>query len=98
MKAAMFKTSFWTPETRPDYLVGRYEDVLKKSGFHVLDRCEHFFAPFGFTVVWVLGESHLAIHTFPEEGKSYVELTSCVERYYERFKSLLTKEEIIKNE
>lgn len=85
MKAEMYKTSYWTAETRPDVLVGLYEDLLDKSGFHVLKRSEQFFAPFGFIVVWILGESHLAIHTFPEEGKAYVELTSCVKDYFDNF-------------
>lgn len=38
---------------------------------------EHHFEPQGYTAVWLLAESHCALHTFPEENKAYVELSSC---------------------
>ncbi|MDZ4285548.1 MAG: S-adenosylmethionine decarboxylase [Candidatus Sungbacteria bacterium] len=37
----------------------------------------------------MIGESHLAIHTFHEHGKIYVQLSSCNERKSERFKEIM---------
>lgn len=98
MKAKMFNINFWVKETRPDVLVAKYEKMLHDAGFHVLKRAEQFFAPFGFTCVWVLGESHLAVHTFPEEEKTYIELSSCVEDYFYKFNDLIDTNEVIVNE
>ena len=38
-----------------------------------------------YTKLWLLGESHLALHTFPEENKDYVELSSCNVAYFDAF-------------
>ena len=35
--------------------------------------------------LWLLAESHFAIHTFPEENKMYIEISSCVKKYYDNF-------------
>lgn len=34
---------------------------------------------------FLLAESHFAIHTFPECGISYLELSSCVDKPFDRF-------------
>ena len=52
---------------------------------------EHPFNPQGYTALWLLSESHFAVHTFPEFGKSYIELSSCNLEYYQKFLSM-TKE------
>jgi S-adenosylmethionine/arginine decarboxylase-like enzyme len=51
----------------------------------VLNNIDHNFKPFGYSTVWLLAESHFAIHTFPEENKIYYELSSCNEEFYKRF-------------
>lgn len=53
------------------------DQLLIKAGFIILNRMEHHFMPQGYTAIWLLAESHLAVHTFPESGKTYVELSSC---------------------
>lgn len=85
MKAEIFEKSTWVSETRPDILMAACEKRLLESGFKIVEKAVHFFAPQGFTAVFILAESHLAIHTFPEEGKSYIQLSSCVERYFNAF-------------
>ncbi len=35
--------------------------------------------------LWLLAESHFAIHTFPEENKMYIEISSCVKKYFDNF-------------
>lgn len=77
MKAEIFNFHGWISETAPDKVTGLMEKLLDSSGFTVLDKVEHAFEPNGFTAVWILAESHLAVHSFPEENKTYVEISSC---------------------
>lgn len=90
MKAEMFNVSGWDvhvmdDDVNVDKLVRQLESKLIRSGFTVLNYCEHKFSPHGFTALWLLGESHFAIHTFPEEETYYWELSSCVKEYYDNF-------------
>lgn len=85
MQAKMNNWSGWVDETRPDFLVGKYKQLLIDCGFKVVDECYHFFTPFGFTGLILLSESHFAIHTFPEENQTYIELSSCVDEPFENF-------------
>ncbi len=85
MKAKIYNISKWIKETDPNKLKNDYSDLLVLSGFDILNFQEHYFKPAGYTALWLLGESHLAIHTFPEENKSYIELSSCTESYYNYF-------------
>ena len=59
--------------------------MLEEAGFNVLDVLEHYFKPQGYTALYLLSESHFAVHTFPEFGKTYIELSSCNLEYYQRF-------------
>ena len=81
----MFNYRFWEKETDPLKLCKKYNSILKNSNFKVLKKACHYFEPYGFTGLFLLSESHLAIHTFPEENKTYIELSSCVERQFNNF-------------
>ena len=83
----MWNKSGWVKEIDPTKLKNQYSELLALSGFDILNFQEHYFNPIGWTGLWLLGESHFAIHTFPEDGKSYVELSSCNYDFYESFKS-----------
>lgn len=89
MKAQMFNYNFWVDCTDPKELAKKYRKLLKESGFKILKTIHHHFQPYGYTALFLLSESHLAIHTFPEENKTYIELSSCVEKYYDNFKELI---------
>lgn len=62
----------------------RYDGILRRAGFGILEITRHYFQPQGFTALFLLCESHFAIHTFPEEGRTYIELSSCNLQYFER--------------
>lgn len=62
-----------------------FDKILRRSGFSVLNVSEHHFQPQGYTALWLLCESHFAVHTFPEFGRSYIELSSCNLEYYQNF-------------
>ncbi len=96
MKAQMFNYQNWVDETNPFELRKKYDSQLKESGFGVLSFVEYNFEPQGYTALWLLSESHFAIHTFPEEGKSYIELSSCIETQYIKFMEL--EEQLVIND
>jgi S-adenosylmethionine/arginine decarboxylase-like enzyme len=77
MKAEIINNKWWVSETCPERLMDAMELLIKKAGFTVLGGCEHFFQPHGYTGLVLLAESHLAYHTWPEHGKTYIELSSC---------------------
>jgi S-adenosylmethionine decarboxylase len=98
MLAEIYNIRGWVNETNPTALKKTYHDLLGLSGFDILNFQEHHFNPIGWTCLWLLGESHFAIHTFPEENKSYIELSSCNEDYYIYFVSNLNGIEIAKEQ
>ncbi len=85
MEAKIWNKNGWLKETYPTKLKNNFSELLVLSGFDILNFVEHYFEPQGYTALWLLGESHLAIHTFPEEQKSYIELSSCNEDYFLHF-------------
>lgn len=92
MLAKMNNFSCWITETNPTTIIERYEKLLNESGFTIVNSCAKWFKPQGFTILFLLAESHLAIHTFPERGKTYIELTSCVQVPFDNFIKLHTYE------
>lgn len=92
MKAKIYPYRFWTTETSPDTLRAKLYEYLEKAGFGVVCYAEKRFEPQGYSGVWIISESHLAFHTFPERGKTYVELSSCNKEKCAKFKELDTLE------
>ncbi|MBR2241439.1 MAG: S-adenosylmethionine decarboxylase [Clostridia bacterium] len=95
MKAYMNNFNAWIKYEDERNFIEEIEKELVNSGFHVLNKCEHFFEPYGYTGLWLLSESHFAIHSFPEEDKIYVELTSCVDGPFNKFKNYMIKNKVI---
>jgi S-adenosylmethionine decarboxylase len=60
-------------------------DIVEKSanliteslGLNVVEKITHSFSPHGKTLVYILSESHLAIHTWPEKNIIHIDLVSC---------------------
>ena len=76
-EANIYNHKLWSNCIDPSVLKKTYSNLLKEAGFDVVLFNEHHFPEQGYTCFWLLAESHLAIHTFPESGKSYIELSSC---------------------
>lgn len=49
------------------------------SGATVLGEASHQFEPSGVTVVLLLAESHISIHTYPERGAAMIDIFTCGE-------------------
>lgn len=82
----IFSLRCWVKNVDSDYLKISFNQLLELTGFTVLNFSEHHFPVQGFTSIWLLAESHLAIHTFPQNGWSYVELSGCNEEKTHQFK------------
>jgi len=85
MKAQIYNYAIWIEQTDPGALKSQFLTLLEGSGFNVLDISEKHFEPFGYTALFLLSESHLALHTFPEENTTYLELSSCVIEPFNNF-------------
>ena len=55
------------------------ERFLERTKLKVVNKIHHNFEPYGTTMVFVLAESHLAVHTWPENNYIHFDLLSCKE-------------------
>jgi len=87
VKAVMYNYSNWINYdiTKEAEIIEKLEKLLIKSGFTIVKKVEHHFEVQGYTALWLLSESHFAVHTFPEESKLYIEISSCVKKYFDDF-------------
>lgn len=46
---------------------------------NIVEKSHFVFDPVGITVVYILSESHLAVHTFPEKNLICIDLFTCSE-------------------
>ncbi len=57
------------------------DEVVEELNLNVVGDCSHQFekdnVPYGATMVYLLSESHLSIHTFVDEGKITIALFTC---------------------
>lgn len=53
------------------------EQIIKELNLNVVGYCEKQFEPYGATVMYLLSESHLTIHTFPEYNSCSINLFVC---------------------
>ena len=53
--------------------------AAKAAGVTVIDSIEHSFSPVGVTCVVAIEESHLSLHTWPEEGYAAADFFTCGE-------------------
>ncbi len=77
MKCELWGHKFRVRETNPDKLRMVFNKLLEKSSFKILGFMDHHFSGGGYTALWLLGESHFAVHTFPEDKATACEISSC---------------------
>jgi S-adenosylmethionine decarboxylase len=58
-------------------LIDLLENAAAASGATVVQTISKKFEPQGVTVMCLLSESHISIHTWPEEGKAAVDVYTC---------------------
>lgn len=77
VKTTIYHYQAWLAYQDPAQVTPILEQMLQNAGYRIVGFTEHHFSPQGYTCLWLLAESHLALHTFPEEGRSYLELSGC---------------------
>jgi len=53
------------------------DGIVAQAELTKVNEVTHRFSPQGISIVYVLAESHIAIHTWPEDTCAYVTLSSC---------------------
>jgi S-adenosylmethionine decarboxylase len=59
------------------FLCDLLENAAEASGAHVLQTIYEKFDPQGVTVLCLLSESHISIHTWPEKGEAAADIFTC---------------------
>lgn len=62
-----------------EFLLQLLTDAAIVSEATILDRSYHKFQPQGVTIILLLAESHISIHTVPEKGEAYADVFTCSE-------------------
>jgi S-adenosylmethionine decarboxylase len=60
-----------------ELLVATFKEAIKLSGATLLNIASHKFDPQGVTIVALLSESHISIHTWPELGSAALDVFTC---------------------
>ena len=53
--------------------------ICKKYNYTIVNKMEHQFEPEGLTLLYLLSESHISIHTFPEKNYLALDVYTCRE-------------------
>jgi S-adenosylmethionine decarboxylase len=89
-KVALFEVAvehYGEPTTSPLNDAKKLKKILREIAkvckLTVLRTSTHQFEPYGVTSLFLLSESHLSIHTWPEHGKFAMDVYSCNDNYSE---------------
>jgi S-adenosylmethionine decarboxylase len=58
-------------------LKGLIDHICQKYEYRILQKTEHAFEPQGCTILYLLSESHISIHTFPEKNYIALDIYTC---------------------
>ena len=53
------------------------KQICKDSDFQILNEIKYQFEPIGCSIIFLLSESHLSIHTFPEKNHMSFDIYTC---------------------
>jgi len=51
--------------------------ICQTNNFTILNKIDHIFEPQGISIIYLLSESHISIHTFPEHNYIALDLYTC---------------------
>lgn len=63
------------------------QEIINYLDLKVVKKTSHLFSPKGVTLAYILSESHLVIHTWPELTTVHIDLVTCSYRGIEEFKT-----------
>lgn len=54
-----------------------FDEICETQQFTILTKTHHSFQPQGTTILYMLSESHISIHTFPERSYAAMDIYTC---------------------
>lgn len=64
-------------------------NMISDLDLKVVKKMSHIFSPAGITLGYILSQSHLVVHTYPESGIIHVDLAMCTDRSKKEFEKSL---------
>ncbi len=61
----------------PEPVTSILVESVKKGGLDILNEVSHQFKPFGFTMILILGQSHISAHSWVDEHLLTIDIFSC---------------------
>lgn len=65
------------------------QSIIGDLDLNVVKKFSHIFFPQGITLIYILSESHLIIHTWPESGFIHIDMVTCSLRTEKEFENSL---------
>lgn len=74
-------------------LIDKLHSIALQLKLTVVETFSHQFAPHGLSVILVIAESHMAVHTWPEYGYMHIDVFTCSDKTnIKSLKAVLKKE------
>jgi S-adenosylmethionine decarboxylase len=61
----------------PIQITNLLDRICETYEYTILQKNKHEFTPQGFTALYLLSESHISIHTFPEKNYAAIDIYTC---------------------
>jgi len=82
----------------PAFIEEAAQKIINGLDLKVVKKISHLFHPKGVTLAYILSESHLLIHTWPESNTVHIDLVTCsyrgIKEFEDSINSAFPKEEI----
>lgn len=85
VEAKIYNYRAWMSGPEEKEMVEIINKCLDYAGYTVLKFVDYKFPVKGYTSMWLLAESHMALHYFADEKKFYIELSGCCEIMNRKF-------------
>ena len=59
------------------FLISMVKEGILRSGLSLVETHSHRFEPYGITLIAIIKESHVAIHTYPEANHVSIDIFHC---------------------
>ena len=59
------------------YVISSIKEAIFRANANLLEDVKYEFTPQGFTAIFLLSESHISIHTWPEKEYAAVDIFTC---------------------
>ena len=73
------------------------DHIVNACDLHVVGQVGHQFTPTGYTYIYLLSESHMSVHTYPEYGQIYMDIFCCNPEFSQKM-AIQTVKEVFQTE